>query len=160
MEKTISSFYAHDHDELDGFLQAFQRLKKTDYASAKENFKKFKFGLQKHIAWEEEILFPLFEEKTGLKEGGPTEAMRDEHRRIKDALEDLHKKVQRQDPNSDSEELMLLALLHEHNEKEEHVLYPAIDRLASDEERKKIFGRMDALPEQKYKTCCGLKMDH
>lgn len=154
-EQKITSFYTHDHDQLDKYFQNFQGLKKKDYAQAKENFKKFKFGLQRHIAWEEEILFPLFEEKTGMKDGGPTEVMRQEHRQIEQALEALHKKVQHQDPQSDLEEDLVWNLLKQHNMKEESILYPAIDRSISDKERQNVFGKMDALPEHRYRTCCG-----
>lgn len=154
-EQKITSFYTHDHDQLDKYFQNFQGLKKKDYARAKENFKKFKFGLQRHIAWEEEILFPLFEEKTGMKDGGPTEVMRQEHRQIEQALEALHKKVQRQDPKSDLEEDLVWDLLKQHNMKEESILYPAIDQAISDKERQNVFGKMNALPEHRYKTCCG-----
>jgi len=158
-EKTINSFYTHDHDQLDGYFKDFQKFKKKDYAEAKENFKKFKFGLQRHIAWEEEILFPLFEEKTGIKDGGPTEVMRQEHRQIEQSLEALHKKVQRQDPESETEEQLLFNLLKEHNHKEEAVLYPALDQAVSADERQAVFGRMETLPEHKYKTCCHIKLD-
>ena len=153
-EKRIAPFYTEDHDHLDEYFKNFQSLKRKNYAEAKENFKKFKFGLQRHIVWEEEILFPLFEEKTGMKTGGPTEVMRQEHCQIKALLEEVHKKVQRQDPESDQEEQLLWDVLKQHNHKEENILYPAIDRFISDEERQKVFGKMDALPEHKYKTCC------
>jgi hemerythrin-like domain-containing protein len=154
-EQKITSFYTHDHDQLDRYFQDFQGLKKKNYAQAKENFKKFKFGLQRHIAWEEEILFPLFEDKTGMKNGGPTEVMRQEHRQIEQALEALHKKVQRQDPQSDLEEELVWNLLKQHNMKEENILYPAIDQSISEKERQNVFGKMEALPEHKYRTCCG-----
>ena len=154
-EQKIASFYTHDHDQLDRYFQDFQGLKKKNYAQAKENFKKFKFGLQRHIVWEEEILFPLFEEKTGMKNGGPTEVMRQEHRQIEQALEALHKKVQRQDPQSDLEEELVWNILKQHNMKEENILYPAIDQSISEKERQNVFGKMEALPEHKYRTCCG-----
>ena len=159
IKKTVSSFYSHDHDQLDEYMKRFQGLKRTDYSEAKENFKKFKFGLQKHIAWEEEILFPLFEVKTGVKDGGPTEIMRGEHRQIEHYLEALHKKVQKKDPESDNEERELLTLLKEHNYKEENILYPAIDQSITDEECQEIFGKMDELPEHKYKTCCCIRLE-
>jgi regulator of cell morphogenesis and NO signaling len=47
--------------------------------NAIKNFEEFKAGLEQHIVWEEEILFPSFEQKFGLP-GGPTEVMRWEHR--------------------------------------------------------------------------------
>lgn len=158
-KQTITSFYAHDHDQLDGYFKNFQTLKRKNYPQAKENFKKFKFGLQRHIAWEEGILFPLFEEKTGMTDGGPTFVMRQEHREIEKTLEALHKKVQRQDPESDLEEKLLLNILGEHNFKEEGILYPAIDEHASEEERRKVFETMRQMPEEKYKSCCDVSMD-
>ena len=72
-QKTISEFFEQDHDRLDEFFKTFQQLKRSDFAKAKEAFKGFKLGLQRHIVWEEDLLFPLWEEKTGMpKEGRPS----------------------------------------------------------------------------------------
>ncbi|MDE1920823.1 MAG: hemerythrin domain-containing protein [Candidatus Omnitrophica bacterium] len=152
--KKITPFYKHDHDELDGYFLKFQELKDKDYPQAKEYFKKFKFGLQRHIVWEEEILFPLFEAKTGMRDYGPTAVMRGEHRQIGEYLEAVHKKVQRNDPDSGQQEQMLWYYLKSHNEKEENMLYPAIDGQTSAEEQEKVFNAMHSLPEERYKTCC------
>ena len=145
-EKKVAPFYADDHDRLDEHFKCFQKNKRQDYALARECFEKFKFGLHRHITWEEEILFPLFEEKTGMTDGGPTFVMREEHRQIKALLEEVHKKVQRQNPESDQEEQQLWDVLKQHNQKEEAILYPAIDRAASDEEREGIFKKMKTDP--------------
>ena len=64
--------YEQDHDRLDELFKTFQQLKRSDFPKAKEAFKEFKFGLQRHIVWEEDLLFPLWEKKTGMSEGGPT----------------------------------------------------------------------------------------
>jgi iron-sulfur cluster repair protein YtfE (RIC family) len=152
---TVKSSFAADHDRLDDLFVQFQKTKRTDYSRAKEFFKEFKFGLQRHIVWEESILFPLFEMKTGMYHTGPTEVMRQEHRRIGELLEAIHQKVKQQDPNSDQDELALLAALAAHNEKEETILYPAIDRLTSDEEKSEAFAAMEKVPEEAYKICCG-----
>ena len=144
-EKKVAPFYTDDHDKLDEHFKCFQKNKRQDYARAKECFEKFKSGLHRHIAWEEEILFPLFEEKTGMTDGGPTFVMREEHRQIKALLEEVHKKVQRQNPESDQEEQQLWDVLKQHNHKEEAILYPAIDRVASDEEREAVFEKMKTI---------------
>jgi len=81
-EMTVQVSYAEDHDRLDQLMAAYRQCKQTDFARAKEAFKEFKQGLQRHILWEESILFPLFEEKTGMRDCGPTVAMRAEHREI------------------------------------------------------------------------------
>lgn len=154
-QKMISAFFEEDHDRLDELFKTFQRLKRSDFAKAKEAFKDFKFGLQRHIVWEEDLLFPLWEEKTGMAEGGPTFVMRNEHRQIGEQLEAIHQKVAEQNPDSDQEEQALLTLLGSHNMKEERVLYPAIDDVTSQEERETVFRSMKDIPEDRYKACCG-----
>lgn len=146
-QNKITLFYTDDHDQLDGYFKKFQELKRQVYPQAKENFIKFRFGLQRHIDWEEKILFPLFEEKTGMTYGGPTEVMRQEHRQIKAYLEEIYEKVQCQNPESDQEEQLLWNILKQHNYKEENILYPAIDRFVSDKERQDVFGNMKILTE-------------
>ena len=71
-QKTICEFFEQDHDRLDELFKTFQKMKRSDFAKAKEAFKAFKVGLQRHIVWEEDLLFPLWEEKTGMSEEGPT----------------------------------------------------------------------------------------
>jgi iron-sulfur cluster repair protein YtfE (RIC family) len=153
--QNIQAGFAADHDRLDHCLQQFHALKRSDFAGARQHFKEFKVGLQRHIVWEEQILFPRFEAKTGLHGTGPTEVMRQEHRRIGALLEAVHEKVKRGEPESDAEERALLEVLAAHNQKEECVLYPALDRLLSDAEKAEVFEAMEKLPEEAYKTCCG-----
>jgi iron-sulfur cluster repair protein YtfE (RIC family) len=153
-QKTITLFYEQDHDRLDELFKTFQQLKQTDFPKAKEAFKAFKVGLQRHIVWEEEILFPLWEKETGITEGGATSVMRTEHRQIGQYLEAIHQKVIDQSPDSDQEEQALLNLLGSHNMKEERVLYPGIDRITSEEARKTVFQSMENIPEERYNLCC------
>jgi regulator of cell morphogenesis and NO signaling len=152
---TITTFYEEDHDRLDELFKTFQRLKRSDFAKAKDAFKEFKVGLQRHIVWEEELLFPMWEEKTGMIEDGPTPVMRFEHGQIKQLLDTIHQKVEKQNPETDQEEQALLNLLSSHNRKEERALYPAIDNVTSAEERAMIFSNMNTIPEDRYNTCCG-----
>jgi regulator of cell morphogenesis and NO signaling len=152
---TISKFFEQDHDRLDELFKTFQQLKRSDFPKAKEAFKGFKVGLQRHIVWEEDLLFALWEQKTGMSDSGPTPVMRNEHRQIGQQLEAIHQKVVDQNPDSDQEEQALLDLLGSHNRKEERALYPAIDKVTSPEERKTVFREMKNIPEDRYKLCCG-----
>lgn len=152
---TVKDTFADDHDRLDQLLETYRRLKRVDFATARQAFKEFKSGLQRHIIWEEQILFPLFEEKTGMRDRGPTAVMRAEHREIGRCLEALHDKVRHQDADSDREEQLLIEVLSAHNQKEENVLYPAIDRVSSAEEKAAAFHSMMELPTEAYQTCCG-----
>lgn len=153
-DPTIREYFQDDHHRLDALLKKYQELKGTDFGKAKAAFVEFKFGLQRHIVWEEELLFPQWEQATDIREGGPTQVMRAEHRQIGDWLEALHKKVQAQDPESDKEEWGLIALLTAHNQKEERILYPAIDQTLSKEGRTELYQAMKAVPEERYKRCC------
>jgi iron-sulfur cluster repair protein YtfE (RIC family) len=155
VEKTITEFFEQDHDRLDELFKTFQQSKRSDFPKAKEAFKEFKFGLQRHIVWEEDLLFPIWEQKTGMSDSGPTPVMRNEHRQIGQQLEAIHQKVVNQSPDSDQEEQALLDLLGSHNRKEERALYPAIDKVTSAEERQAVFQNMDSIPEERYKLCCG-----
>jgi regulator of cell morphogenesis and NO signaling len=155
MTETIAQFYEKDHDRLDKLFQDFQGLKHLDFPKAKEAFVAFRQGLLRHIEWEEGILFPFFETRTGMRDAGPTFVMTMEHREIKSALEAVHEKVRNKDPNSGVEDSALLSLLSMHNLKEERILYPAIDRAVDDAERRKIFERMEAAPIEPAGACCG-----
>ena len=148
--ETINRFFGQDHDRLDELFRAFQRLKRWDFAKAKEAFVEFQFGLQRHIVWEEDLLFPLWEEKTGMSDGGPTFVMRTEHSRIRQQLEAIRQKVAEENPDSDQEEQALLATLGTHNMKEEQVLYPALDQITTFEERAAVYHNMKQIPGDRY----------
>lgn len=144
-ERTISTMFDEDHERLDALFKSFQTLKRTDFLKAKNAFLEFKAGLQRHVAWEEEVMFPLWEKKSGMTGGGPTIVMRNEHREIGDCLESLARKIQAQNPETDREEEILLDLLDRHNMSEEEVLYPEMDHLISAEERETAFRAMEKI---------------
>lgn len=146
---------AKDHDRLDALFKQFQILKRQDMIKAKQFFHDFKIGLQRHIVWEEEILFPVFENATGMTESGPTAVMRMEHREIKGFLDKIHEHVAKASPETDEFENGMLDVLKPHNDKEESILYPWIDDAVDDNKRKSMFEEMQNLPEEKYMHCCG-----
>ncbi len=123
----VQPFMESDHDRLDGQLKAFQEAKHRDPPAAGGLFRRFESGLRRHIRWEEETLFPRFEERTGMEASGPTAVMRQEHRDIEATLDRMRTLVDREDAATDALERRLLEVLGPHNEKEEAVLYPWID---------------------------------
>ena len=152
--QTITAFYEKDHDRLDELFKTFQASKGSDLAKAKEAFKEFKIGLQRHIVWEEELLFPIWEDKTGMVEDGPTPMMRHEHSQIKQLLDAIHHKIEGQNLDTDRDEQALIQTLDAHNRKEERALYPAIDNVISPDECVKVFSDMKNIPEDQYNACC------
>lgn len=153
-EQTIVSLFQQDHRELDQVLDQYRHVKQSDVRAAKDSFKRFWTGLKRHIAWEEQLLFPVWERKSRMTGGGPTHVMRLEHRRIADLLNAIHEKIQAGDIGTEEEERQLVELLASHNMKEERILYPAIDQIVSAEERAGLFQAMKDLPEERYQTCC------
>jgi regulator of cell morphogenesis and NO signaling len=101
--------------------------------------------LQRHLRWEESILFPLFEQKTG--HSGLTNTLRGEHEEIREWLAALNQKVEQNDPDCDHDETMLVEELGGHNAREEYALYPELDKLLTEEEQKATFEAMAAEPE-------------
>jgi iron-sulfur cluster repair protein YtfE (RIC family) len=128
----IADFMSKDHDRLDNLLKEFQSKKITEPDHAKKLFCDFKSGLERHIVWEEEILFPIFEEKIGMQ-GGPTQVMRMEHIQIKELLGSIHERVLKGDFQTDPLEARLVGILSSHNVKEENILYPMCDSVLADE---------------------------
>ena len=140
---TILEFMSIDHDRLDNKIKKYSTEKLVNIEQAESIFLFFKNELERHIIWEEDILFPVFERKTGIKDGGPTSAMRMEHIQIKNHLQEIKRKLHAkkiQDPCK--EEVALFKLLESHNQKEENILYPEIDNLTSVQEKEQMIKKM------------------
>jgi iron-sulfur cluster repair protein YtfE (RIC family) len=155
--KTILQFMGEDHDRLDAIFKEFSEAKRSDARRAKSFFHEFKTGLQRHIVWEEEILFPLFESKTGMENDGPTAVMREEHKQIRGFLERIHENLQSDSASTEDAENGLIGVLTDHNNKEEGILYPWIDQSVSEEEKAEVFAKIENLPPEKYSQCCNPK---
>lgn len=148
---TIAEFMGQDHDRLDDMFKQFQTIKKQDVAKARSLFQEFRTGLHRHIVWEEEILFPVFEAQAEMvKDHGPTGVMRNEHRQIKAFLEQIQGKLAEGALTTENAEQGLLQVLNAHNVKEEKILYPWIDNCVSDEERTSLLIQMRNLPPDRY----------
>ena len=147
--ETISGYYAADHDRLDELFARYRSLKANEPMAARATFDEFRSGLQRHIAWEEDILFPVFESYTGMRHSGPTAVMRAEHRQIEHCLDVIGKGLHEGDGATDDDDARLLSILESHNFKEEQVLYPAIDHQVTTGERDEVFDRMARVPGPK-----------
>jgi len=143
--REVGEALAWDHDRLDALdRQAFERLAAGDAAGALAVWGEFTVGLRRHIRFEEELLFPTFEERLGVPPAaGPTAVMRAEHREIEALIQKIGQALA-----GAGGALPLRAELHrvlgEHNVKEERVLYPATDQALRPEERDALVGRIQA----------------
>ena len=126
----VNEYLTADHRRLDllfhGLIQAIKEGKTLEHQQSL--FHLFKAGLLRHMHWEETILFPIFEESTGMKQG-PTMVMCSEHEEMRTILVYIESEL---DKGFNVDLLAELAnCLAAHNQKEEQILYPAIDQISS-----------------------------
>lgn len=141
----ISDFMARDHKQCDeGFARVEEAAGAADWAAAEAAFELYHRAMERHLAMEEEVLFPAFEDETGMS-GGPTDMMRIEHEQMRALLADMSAAVAAHDASqylglSDT----LLVLMQQHNMKEEGMLYPMMDQVL-DPRASELIGRCNAL---------------
>ncbi|MBS3798040.1 MULTISPECIES: hemerythrin domain-containing protein [unclassified Pseudoalteromonas] len=135
MTQLISFYFEADHKRLDALYNQFIAQQGTRQASA--YFHAFRQGLEQHIRWEESVLFPFFEQKTGMNQG-PTRVMTIEHQEIVALNSQISEQLEHQQPIAPLLH-RLESLLSEHNDKEEQVLYPMLDQRSSEEEKAALF---------------------
>jgi len=143
MIDSINDFLTEDHRRLDDLLEEFQECKPKDSVRAKELMARFLSALHRHLRWEEAILCPLFEQKSG--QSSLTRTLLAEHQEIRERLKALSEKLEETDGDSGYEEKMLVEELGGHNAREEYAFYPELDKLLSDEEKNRVFEALTAL---------------
>ena len=146
LPRAVAETLASDHDRLDDLESAaFAARSAGDLALATRLFHDFAHGLRRHIGFEEKLLFPAFEERAGVSpEAGPTAVMRHEHREIENRIHDMECRFANlEDPLTGARDAFH-EIMHEHNLKEEQVLYPATDRLLTQSERDELVGKIQA----------------
>lgn len=146
IERTVTDYLQTDHRRLDAIFERFSfALKDSRWEDAGLDFREFSLGLKRHIGVEEEIVFPVFEEKTGMKDSGPTFVMREEHKDIKALLDSILNGTDAKDAASVAKGMSALTnTLGDHNMKEEQILYPESDHFMSDAERSDVIKRAQA----------------
>lgn len=128
--KQLTAPLVADHRHCDGlFATAEDAAQRSDWAACREQFTAFRAAMLRHFEVEENVLFPAFEQATGMTMG-PTAMMRSEHAQMRDLLNNLAAVIaagRRDDYLGMSETLLLY--MQQHNLKEENVLYPMTDQV-------------------------------
>lgn len=125
----VTEALAWDHDRLDAMESAaFAARAAGDLRRAERLLAPFVVGLSRHIRFEEEVLFPVFEQRLGFPpEAGPSGVMRYEHRQIEVLLARMAEEIGRPGAAAEETRARLHAVLGEHNMKEERIVYPHTD---------------------------------
>ena len=129
----ICDYLTADHQHCDElFAEAENAVAKDDWQTAITRFQAFDHATRLHFAREESILFPAFEDQTGMSHG-PTAIMHSEHVEMLETLQGMEQALAKQDADNylGLAESMLM-LLRQHNMKEEQILYPMADQALAD----------------------------
>ena len=134
---SIKDFLTNDHrvcDEL--FAEMEQIASKGALKDAQEMYERFSEATEHHFQMEERVMFPEFEQKTGMVQG-PTQIMRHEHQQIRSLLKQMGEAIEKDDTKKFfglTETVMIM--LQQHNMKEEQMLYNmAQQHLSADADR-------------------------
>jgi hemerythrin-like domain-containing protein len=134
----ITSALQNHHKQCDeDFATAEEQAQKADWAACSVSCGKFRDELLAHFGVEEDILFPAFEQRTGMT-GGPTQVMRAEHVQMRDLLKQLDEALAQK--NGDifgGVAETLLVMMQQHNMKEENILYPMCDQALGQDDQVK-----------------------
>jgi len=125
----ISEILPNHHQQCDArFIAVEESVLKGDWPAAAAAFERFSAQMKAHFEAEENILFPAFEEATGMSQG-PTRVMAMEHRQMNSLLAQLGTACAARDREGfEGTAETLLVLMQQHNMKEENILYPMCDQ--------------------------------
>ena len=141
---TISDYLGTDHTRCDAFFAQLElAVTEGEWDDAGSDFKNFERAMARHFRKEEELLFVAFEKTTG-NSAGPTSVMRIEHQHLRAIMSRMCEAVVQHDADeffghADT----LRIMMHQHNMKEESILYLMSDRVLA-ERRDEI---VDAMKE-------------
>lgn len=124
----VASFMMRDHHRCDAlYAGAENAANEGNLHALQQEASRFFVSMAHHLRMEEEVFFPTFEDKTGMRQG-PTMVMRSEHEQMRNLMRQMEEAAEKQNA-----ELFLKAggtlmfLMQQHNVKEEQMLYPMAD---------------------------------
>lgn len=132
------------------FLQHQEALLDGDLTRAGKRLDEFEGRLLHHIREEEELLLPVYK-RAGAIPGGPPALFTGEHKRMQELLAGFKQVLSSLEQSPDGRKRGILWLLdrqatfknlmEHHDLREANILYPALDRVTSEAERREILAR-------------------
>jgi hemerythrin-like domain-containing protein len=136
-----------EHDELEQLFNKHQRaLLARDLESAVATISTFESTLQRHIAYEDEVLLPLFAAKRAETEGATLPIFHAEHRKLRETAATLAKSTAALYDSSDilgsilkllDDESLFKGLFNHHALREKNLFFPRLDASTTEWERKR-----------------------
>ncbi len=123
---SLTEFFTADHRRCDAlWTEVESAAGGGDAEDTVAAWTRFDEAMRAHLDMEEQVLFPAFDERSGMSGAGPTMVMRAEHDQMREVLRVMGNAALA----GDYEELLdqgdtLLMLIGQHNVKEENMLYP------------------------------------
>jgi hemerythrin-like domain-containing protein len=148
---TFSSVLA-EHAELEDLFAKHQRALLTkDIPAAVATLTTFENELGRHIAFEDQVLLPLYASKGAEVEGATLPIFHAEHRKLREMAAKLVRETDALDGSSDllgailqllDDESLFKGLFAHHGLREENLLFPALDARTTEAEREKALRRV------------------
>lgn len=136
------------HEHLNETLLLHQEaLLALDLELAFARLKQFESELRAHMRIEEDLLLPVYA-RAGRIQGGPVEFYTGEHKRMLEFLQRFTEKLEQLMRNPKNvkrgiielfdEQAQFKQLMQHHDMREQSILYPTLDRVTSEEERRAL----------------------
>ena len=135
------------HEDLDELFFSHQEaLLALNIYSAERLLRIYDEKLLRHMEDEERLLIPVYRDRAGAIPGGPAELFLGEHRKMKEFIKEFYatlatleaeggRPLRRAIVGLLDRQFMYKHLVGHHDLREKNVLYPALDRVTSAEER-------------------------
>jgi iron-sulfur cluster repair protein YtfE (RIC family) len=148
-QRTVASVMGADQHRLHELWREFEfAVGLCQIDTVHRRLGELSLGLRRYIDIEEAVLFPLLEAQMEMDGGGPTAAMRSEHREIERVVDQLDKlRLTRNCVTilqTFDQPVEPMALFQSHYCKEEAVLYPFIDKVFSHAEQRELLSLIQA----------------
>jgi len=145
--RSVSEYMEADHRRLDAaYARVIDAVGRGDWAKAQRCFDEFSCGLDRHMQAEERVLYPVFEQVTGMT-AGPVTVMQREHDLLRELLAAVAEALgQRDEPSLRERAGIAAQVLDLHNTKVVRAIYAHYERgLGSDAERDALVLRMQGV---------------
>lgn len=141
------------HQQLDErFFEHQRALLRLDLKAATAALEAYEAELLAHMRDEEELMIPLYRERAEAPVGGAAEIFLGEHDKLRQYLvlfkEELGKLQSEEDLERgvlfllDSQHIFKRLLVH-HDSREKKMLYPLLDQVTTEQERKSLFAQLE-----------------